>query len=61
MSKNLAVVYDGLENVNGRVNKLTNEIQGAFGKFYQMILTEMQSHGPPLMAHNPAPEMSQAG
>ncbi len=26
-----------------------------------MIMTEMQSKGPPAMAHNPAPEMSQAG
>ncbi len=46
MSENQAGVYDGLENVNGRLNKLTNEIQGAFDKFYQMIMTEMQSHDP---------------
>jgi hypothetical protein len=61
MSENLAVVYDVLENMNGRVNGLTNEIQGAFGRFYQIIMTEMRSNGPPAMAHNPAPEMSQAG
>jgi hypothetical protein len=38
MSENQAGVYDWLENVNGRVKKLTNEIQGAFGRFYQMIM-----------------------
>ncbi len=61
MSENLAGVYNGLNSVNGRVNGLTNEIQGAFARFYQMIITEMRSNGPPAMAHNPAPEMSQAG
>ncbi len=35
MSENLAGVYDGLESVNGRVNGLTNEIEGAFARFYQ--------------------------
>ncbi len=61
MSENLAGVYDGFESVNGQVNGLTNEIQGAFAMFCQMNMTEMQSKGPPAMAHNPAPEMSQAG
>ncbi len=46
MSENLAGVYDGMESVNGRVNGLTNEIQGAFARFFQMIMTEMQSKGP---------------
>ncbi len=35
ISENLAGVYDGLESVNGLVNGLTNEIQGAFARFYQ--------------------------
>ncbi len=61
MSENLAGVYDGLENMNERVNRLTNEIQRAFGRFYQMIMTEMRSKGPPAMVHNFATEMSQAG
>ncbi len=61
MSENLAGVYDGVESVNGRVNGLTNEIQGAFARFFQMTMTEMRSNSPPAMAHNPAPEMLQAG
>ncbi len=44
MSENVAGVYDGLESVNGRVNGLTNKIQGAFARFYQMIMTEMLSN-----------------
>ena len=39
MSENLAGVYYGLESVNWRVNGLTNEIQGVFARFYQMITT----------------------
>jgi hypothetical protein len=61
MSENLAGVYDGLESVNGRMKRLTNEIQGAFAKFKQMIMTEMRSNCPPAMAHNLALEISQAG
>ncbi len=34
MSENLSGVYDGLEGVNGRLNGLTNEIQGALARFY---------------------------
>ncbi len=61
MSENLAGVYDGLENLNGRVNKLTDETQWAFGMFYQMIMTYLQRNLPPAISQNLAPEKSQAG
>ncbi len=55
MSEELAGVYDGFESVNGRVNGLTNEIQGAFARFYQMIFDRNAKQGSPCNGSQPRP------
>ena len=61
MAENLAGVYDVVENTNTRIAHLTNEVQGAFTRFHQIILDEVQKRIPPVMAPNPVPGGNQPG
>ena len=43
LAGNLAGLYDAVEGANGRVNRLRLDTQGAFTRFYELMVGKLQS------------------